>query len=163
MKGEEKYKGLVVEVREFCEKHNLPDPTETPLSNEFVGESIREIARREMWRELVKQTSHNLNLNPHTHFALYLYREDLNNLEKRAIFLHNNGCLNFRSRWSGLHGKTTCPYGCENEDSLSHSYDCRRNPVMRPESRENDKAICDYVLGLHRERMKTFGESLLAF
>ena len=32
---------------------------------------------------------------------------------------------------------------------------------MRPESRENDKAICDYVLGLHRERMKTFGDILL--
>ena len=163
VEGDEKFRGLVYEVREFCKKHDLPDPSRTPLDKEFIGESIKEIARKEMWKELVPMRSHNLNLDPNTNFPLYMYRVDMTNMQKWAVFNFKIGSLNFRKRWSGLYKTTDCPYGCRSEDSYQHSLDCRRNPVERPTMEGNCLQLSNYILGMHRDRVEKFGESLLYY
>ena len=154
--------GLVSEVRQWCSSNGVIDPTETPVSSEFIGESVKEVALRDMWNQLVTSRHIGFGLDWFTHSPDYLYDEELTNLEQKCIFKYRCGILNYRGRYKHLHKSKNCPYCGQESDSYQHGLICRLNPIQRPTEGEW-KDLARYILACHNHRKELTAELLVYY
>ena len=149
--------GLIQEARKLCQDLDLPDPCSVRICSETIGERVKEAARAEMWESIVTAKYVRDEVKDENNFPGYMYDETLSNHQQKIIFCYRLGLLEFKSRYKAKFTNTRCIYnGCEEEDSLEHSFYCEKNPVRRPAGTEWWQMV-EYLEQLHLERVRAVG------
>ena len=147
--------GLVKEARDWAEKLGLPDPTVTALSAECVGEAVRDAARLEMWESVVSSKYVSVQVKAERYVPEYFFNEEMTNHEQLLWFCYRLGILEFRKRYSKKYKTVKCIYGCDEDDTLEHSFECDENPIEL----EGESAVemLEYLKKINSERLKKVG------
>ena len=147
--------GLVAEARKWAEKLGIQDPANCPVSNETLGEAVRDAARSEMWESVISSKYINIQVRTERGVPNYFYNTNLTNHEQKIWLAYRLGILEFRKRFSRKYPETNCIYGCEDDDTLDHSIQCEENPIKL--SGDGNGEMLEYLRELHSERLKVVG------
>ena len=165
LKEEEKEypgQGLLGEVRELCEKYQVPSVLENAVDPEWVKKEVSWRGMFELWEETRKSPKVPLQLR-FTNKRKYYF--DKPKFEAKLIFYYYVGELNLRTsrpRDSAIKfGGVQCLAGvCCGEDSIPHIRECFGYDTKAP-SNFRDEDLGDFLLKIHRERVRRWSAPLI--
>ena len=154
--------GLLAEVRELCERYELPDVTMVPVSPDQVKEVVSWNGMYEVWRECRASPKIPLHLTYNKKRQFYFNK---NKMEAKLLFNYYVGELNLRTnrrreaeiKFGGVH----CLHGtCCGEDSVPHIMECPGYSTKPPRNM-SEMELGQYLLEVHRERVRRWNAPLV--
>ena len=158
-------KGLVGEVKEYCEEYGLDDVTETYVNPEIIKKRIERVVLDRQWILDLKAKKPPLSIRRDSRAQKFYTSLPKN--KAKLMLCYELGDLNFRvSRRNEAikkYGSTEClvPF-CREPDSLDHVSKCRGYTAKLKED-AGPYELIEYLAELEQERTKTFRKSLINF
>ena len=154
--------GLIAEVKEICERFELPDVTLQTVDPDWVKETIGWKGMYEVWKEVRESQKIPLHLDYSKKRKYYFDRPKM---EAKMLFSYYVGELNLRTNRpreaEKKFGGVQCLVGvCCGVDSISHIAECPGYDTKAPlNMREED--LCKFLLEIHRERVRRWSSPLI--
>ena len=155
-------KGLLGEVRDYCEYYEVPDVTSNVVDPDWVRREISWKGMYEVWRETSESPKVPLQLIFNNKRKYYF---DKPKMEAKLLFYYYVGELNLRTSRprdaERKFGGVQCLVGiCGGSDSIEHIIECFGYQTKAPSNfREED--LCDFLLKIHQERMRRWEAPLI--
>ena len=144
------------EIRRLSEMMNVGDIFIEMLDKDEIKFRVKKWMKKELWRESMKSSLSQTVCTTNQSFKPYHY---MTRQRGRAVLLWKAGALRFRRTWKNYYVKRKmrydCPYPiCGSDDTFDHSTQCMFVRTKLRHGPIDDYKIADYVVELHRERLK---------
>ena len=157
--------GIANDIKELCDKYNIPNVILQPVSEDYISEKCKEISRMksreniDKLRKIPKMLSLYEDTTEHHTFPM---------MEARAITAWRTGTLVFKN-WCPYRfrlkyqGDRKCLYPpCQGDDTLFHvREECEFYSTKFIQTSGSIKDWAEYLVKLNKERMREFKQPLI--